>query len=295
MMKILVTGGSGFIGKNLIYLLREKREFEVFGATVEETMDLTNPCSVQSVLEKTKPDFIVHLAALTFVPNNNPITFYLVNTIGTENLLRSIVDLNVAKLGVLCFSTAGIYGIQETKLLSESLTPKPVNHYSMSKHCMEHIVNKYRCFRGITVVRPFNVLGLGQNINFLVPKMVSAFVKKDKTIELGNLDSVRDFISVNDCCDIIYRLISKLIENETINICTGIGYSVYQIFQLLCEISMHQMEIKQNELFVRHDDIPQMIGDPSKLLNVLGNDYRFTSVRAILEEMYKNRLLELSI
>lgn len=292
-MKILVTGGSGFIGKKLIDLLREKGEFEVFGANAEETMDVTDPCSVQDVLEKIKPDFIVHLAALTFVPNNNPITFYAVNTIGTENLLKAVVDLDVAKSGILCFSTAGVYGIQEAKLLSESLTPKPVNHYSMSKHCMEHIVNKYRSFRNITVVRPFNILGSGQNINFLVPKIVNAFAQKDEIIELGNLDSVRDFISADDCCDIIYKLINKPIGNEVINICTGIGYSVYQVFQLLCEISGHQMEIKQNIQFIRNDDIPQMVGDPEKLLNILSNDYHFIPVKEILETMYKDRLLEL--
>lgn len=290
-MKILVTGGSGFIGKKLINLLCKKGEFEVFGANVEEMMDLTNPCSVQRVLVKVKPDFVVHLAALTFVPNNNPVDFYAVNTIGTENLLKAIVELDVARLGVLCFSTAGVYGIQEVKLLSESLTPKPVNHYSMSKHCMEHVVNKYRGFRNITIVRPFNILGSGQNVNFLVPKIVNAFARKDKIIELGNLDSVRDFVSADDCCDIIYRLINKPIMNEIINICTGIGCSVYQVFQLLCEISEHQMEIKQNAQFVRNDDIPQMIGDPSKLLNILGGEYHFISVRNILEEMYRDKLL----
>ena len=148
-MRVLITGGTGFMGKKLIKLLNGQRTFEVFGD--KEFMDLTDIQSIRNVLNKVKPDLIVHLAALTFVPNRQPLNFYNVNTLGTENLLKVVIETNVSESGMLCFSTAGVYGIQQKDLLDETLIPNPINHYAMSKYCMEQLVNKFSVPRVLTL------------------------------------------------------------------------------------------------------------------------------------------------
>ncbi|OBX08055.1 epimerase [Gallibacterium salpingitidis] len=292
-MKILVTGGRGFIGRNLILFLRKNTSYDIFGDKDEDICDIMNITSISLVLNKIRPDMVIHLAALTFVPSSNPIDFYKVNTIGSENLFKCIIENDVSRYGIVCFSTAGVYGIQQEKYLNEELIPNPINHYSMSKYCMEQLVKKYNDRRNIVIIRPFNILGDGQDINFLIPKLIDKFANRVPLIELGNLDSIRDFIYIEDLCSILLKLINLGCNFGTINICSGKGYSVCEIFEFLCDISGYRPKIEQKELFIRKDDIHCMVGDTTKLFSILRSEYQFTSIKEILKTIYTNKLMKL--
>ena len=173
-MKILITGANGFLGGHLLRHLKNQG-FDAQGWGNEDennTVDITDYVSVKQAFERIRPDLIVHLAALAFVLQKQPVEFYHVNVLGAENILNASIEVGVAKQGLVLASTAGVYGNQPTEFLSETSPALPVNHYSISKLSMEMIARKYQFDRPITIIRPFNMIGPSQSEMFVVPKII---------------------------------------------------------------------------------------------------------------------------
>lgn len=176
MKKVLITGINSFTGKHLEkYLLKEG--FEVVGTT-SKTCDISKIEDIIKILNETKPNFIIHLAAISFVGHKNIEDFYKVNIIGTTNLLDAILktDLKIEK--ILLSSSATVYGNQGLEVLDESLCPIPANHYGASKYAMECLAKNYFDKLPIIITRPFNYTGVGQAEHFLIPKIIKHFKEK---------------------------------------------------------------------------------------------------------------------
>ncbi|MCL5796631.1 MAG: NAD-dependent epimerase/dehydratase family protein [Gammaproteobacteria bacterium] len=127
------------------------------------------------------PDAIIHLAAISFVPNSTGEAVYTTNVIGTENLLQAALGCDVRPARVILASSSHVYGQNPNP--QETDCPSPINHYGISKLAMEHLAHTYSDRLNIVITRPFTYTGVGQPGHYLIPKLVQHFRDRSPTIE----------------------------------------------------------------------------------------------------------------
>lgn len=272
---VLLTGANGFTGKYVRAEL-EAAGYTVVGALVgasrgphEVTLDITSPDNCRRVMEKVRPDYLIHLAAISFVQHADADAFYRVNVIGTINLLQAMADARLSPRRVLIASSANVYGNATAGVISESAPPQPVNHYAVSKLAMEFMVKTWNDRLPIVITRPFNYTGVGQEPHFLVPKIVSHFVQRAPVIELGNLDVERDFSDVRMVARAYRGLLEQDCAGETVNICSGRPYSLRAILATMQEIAGYDIDVRVNPAFVRQSEVKTLVGSPDKLRSLV--------------------------
>lgn len=285
MKKVLITAINSFTGRYLEKHLKNSN-YEVVGTT-SKSCDITKKDDILNVLKEYKPDFIVHLAAISFVGHSNIEEFYKVNTVGTINLLDAVIELNIGVDKIILSSSATVYGNQNREILDESICPMPANHYGASKYVMECLARNYFDKLPIIITRPFNYTGIGQAENFLVPKIVKHFKENKKEIELGNLDVKREFNDVSFICEAYKKLLESEIRSEVVNIASQNPIPLFDLIQAMNEISAYKIEVKVNPAFVRKDEIKTLCGSSKKLFSLIG-DINTIPIKETLENMYRN-------
>lgn len=278
-MKALVTGINGFTGH---YLAKELRTVGYLVAGLSDVRgdandpgevfccDLLDRTGLAEVLVRVKPEVVVHLAAIAFVPNGNADAIYRTNVVGTRNLLDALVKSGCKPRSVLLASSANIYGNATEVPIDETTPAAPTNDYAVSKLAMEYMSRLWSDQLPITLVRPFNYTGVGQSLNFLLPKIVDHFRRRAPVLELGNLDVVRDFSDVRSVVKRYRLLLGAGQSGEAFNICSGRGYSLLEVLQIMREISGHDPEIRVNQAFVRDNEVHRLIGSRAKLDAAIG-------------------------
>ena len=279
-MRVFVTGGSGFTG---LYLLSELRRRECEVIAFEG--DITNSAEVRTALTAARPDRVVHLAAIAFIASDNFSAFYNVNQIGTFTLLAAVADI-VPDAPVLLASSANIYGIGTAGYLTEDTPPNPANHYAVSKWAMEVGARLWMHQLKITITRPFNYTGVGQNEMFLIPKIVAHFRNRAAIIELGNMNVQRDFGDVRSVVEAYAALTIDPPAERIVNICTGHVSSIREILAICASIMGYSIEARVNPRFVRQNEVPVLAGDPSRLKTIL-RDWRPRAIEDTLRWMLK--------
>jgi nucleoside-diphosphate-sugar epimerase len=278
---VLLTGARGFTG---VYVRAELEAagYKVMGAIVgagagphEVTLDITSLDNCRRVMEKVRPDYLVHLAAISFVHHADAEAFYRVNVIGTLNLLQAMADAKLTPRRVLVASSANVYGNTTEGVIPETQPPQPVNHYAASKLAMEYMVRTWSDRLPIVITRPFNYTGVGQEPHFLVPKIVSHFVQRAPLIELGNLDVERDFSDVRMVANAYRGLLEHESAGEIVNICSGHPYSLRWILETMQAIAGYDIEVRVNPAFVRQSEVKTLVGSSDKLHALVGELKRF--------------------
>lgn len=265
-MKILVTGHSGFIGK---YLIKElsKTNNELFLFDISEGIDI---CNWEEVKDVKGIDIIIHLANLSFVPDSylEPKKFYQVNYLGTLNMLE-LCRLNRAKM---IYFSSYLYGTPQYQPIDENHPASAYNPYAQTKLIAESLCEGYnRDFQiPITIFRPFNIYGVGQNPNFLIPSIISQ--AKTGKIIIKDERPRRDFIHVTDIVNAIIKAVNK--QDDTNKLCiynlgSGKSYSVKEIIEIVSLLSDNKIEyICTNE--IRPNEVLDTIADISKIKRELG-------------------------
>jgi GDP-6-deoxy-D-talose 4-dehydrogenase len=278
MKRALITGINGFTGRYVAHEL-ELAGWEVWGIGSQETSDITpnyrqvdilDREALVEVVSEVSAQSIVHLAAVAFVAHNDADTFYRVNIVGTRNLLSALAANSQTPDGVLLASSANVYGNSTEGVLSETAMPNPANDYAVSKLAMEYMAKLWMDRLPIVIVRPFNYTGVGQSESFLLSKIVSHFRRKAEVIELGNLDVSRDFSDVRSVAYAYRRLLQTKPIGQTVNVCSGKATSLREVLQLAQQINGQSIEVQVNPAFVRANDVKELRGDPSKLLDIIG-------------------------
>ena len=292
--RVLVTGCSGFTGRYVGAALTGESYQVIDAEKIGARFDLTQPASIAAVLQEARPDYVVHLAALSFVGHNDATAFYAVNTVGTANLLEEILKAGSKLRRVVIASSANVYGNAQVEPITETTSPAPVNHYAASKLAMEALVRTYAGRLSIVMTRPFNYTGVGQAVNFLVPKMVSHFAQRRPVIELGNLDVVRDFSDVRTVAQAYVRLLKAEVPESVTNLCSGVGRSLRWILEQLAELSGHRIEVRVNPEFVRASEVHRLVGSSSRMEAALAplpfRDFRDTLAWMLSEPPIQDRL-----
>ena len=295
---LLITGAAGFTGQHLIAAANHKgfrciamaqhEGPKVPGAYDTLTADLLDPASLEQAIVAVKPDYIIHLAAISFVAHGNTAEIYQVNQLGTVNLLDAIRKSAPEIKRIMIASSANIYG-NTTKLpITESVPPAPVNHYGMSKVTMEMAIQLYADLP-IVVTRPFNYTGCGQNSDFLIPKIVNAFKTGKREIELGNLDVSRDFSDVRDVVAAYLRLLETNTTALAYNICSGKATSLLSVIETLNDLAGYDIDVCVNQYFVRTDEIKMLYGSAELLESEIGN-YREHTFQSTLKWMFQSNV-----
>ncbi len=292
MKKVLITGIDSFTGDYLSSHLK-KSDYDIYGTSLcgedvkKYKCDITKKEDVLNVLKVVEPDFIIHLSGISFAAHGSNEDFYRVNTIGTTNILDSLIELDIDPEKVILASSATIYGNQGLEVLDESLCPMPANHYGASKYAMECLARNYFNKLNIIITRPFNYTGKGQADHFLIPKIVKHFKEKKETIELGNLNVSREFNDVSFICEAYKKLLESEAKSEVVNMCSNKGVKLLDVIEIMNTLAGYEIEVKVNPAFVRKDDIESLTGSTDKLYEMIGAiEYR--NMHQLLEKMLKD-------
>lgn len=281
MARALITGIEGFTGSYLADKLTSAG-YDVFGLAFDRSLtrygktyscDLNDLRSIEAAINLIQPDVIVHLAAVSFVAHGDAEAIYRTNVVGTHNLLSAASKLANIPHAILLASSANIYGNASVETIVEEVPAEPANDYGVSKLAMEYMARLWLDKLPITIVRPFNYTGVGQSVNFLLPKIVDCFKRQAPYIELGNIDVVRDFSDVRTvvaCYDRLLKRESKTTNGDAFNICSGVGHSLLEAIEMMREISGHSLEIRVNPAFVRENEVKKLVGSRAKLDAAIG-------------------------
>jgi UDP-glucose 4-epimerase len=261
MENIVVTGGAGFIGSHVVNELIEKNMGPIVidnlsSGKIENLdpralfyqQDITDLEMMERVFMLHKPRYVFHLAAQISVSQSvkDPIEDARINILGTLNLLNLSVKYGVEKF---IFSSTGgaIYGDDVSEIpTSEKEFPKPFSPYGIAKFSVENYLRFYSEQYGLKYValRYANVYGERQDPHGEAG-VVAIFSKRmlanDEVIIFGDGENVRDYVYAGDVARANVLAMEK-VENEVINIGTGIGTSVNELFALLKEITGYQKE-----------------------------------------------------
>lgn len=289
--RTLITGANGFTGRWLGAHLTQAG-YQVYGlvhgparTAAEIQADLGDPAALRAALETARPDYIVHLAAITFVPHGDSAEIYRVNLFGTLNLLDAVLAVGLQPRKVLIASSANVYGNPAVEIIDETVCPAPVNHYANSKLAMEHMVRTYDDRLPLVITRPFNYTGVGQAGHFLIPKIVAHYRARRPAIELGNLDVVRDFSSVEFIVAAYRKLLECPHSGLTVNLCSGQGTTLGDIIAAMNDIAGYAIEVAVNPALVRTNEVRRLIGSNRKLFSLIGQQ-PIPDIRSLLSEMY---------
>jgi nucleoside-diphosphate-sugar epimerase len=287
---VLVTGIEGFTGA----LMREELEsngYRVVGTTLGHTgpgdyvLDVESADACKAIVSAIAPDFVIHLAGISFV-QSDPARLYAANVVGTVNLLDALALAPKVPIKVVLASSANVYGNREGDRITEAEEPRPANHYAVSKWAMEKMAANFYDRLPIIITRPFNYTGVGQSINFLIPKIVSHFARGERHIELGNTDVERDFSDVEMVVQVYRKLLESQSRSVIVNICTGTATSLGSVIAMMEEIAGYRIEVRVNPAFVRPNDIRHLTGDPRAMRAATG-EVETRPLRETLESMYR--------
>ncbi len=260
-MKILVTGYSGFIGS---YLIRRLQDLQV-ELILCDLQNGINICNWNEVKDLKGFDIIIHLANLSFVPASfrDPKKFYEVNYLGTLNMLE-LCRLNKARM---IYFSSYMYGNPQYQPIDEQHRIEAYNPYAQTKVICESLCEGYnRDFQvPVTVFRPFNIYGKGQNPDFLIPTIISQ--AKTGKIVIKDDRPKRDYIHVTDIVEaVILALQTPNLQPtlQTYNLGTGESHSVKEIIEIVRTLSEHEVdyectrEIRPNEVLDTVADITKI-------------------------------------
>jgi nucleoside-diphosphate-sugar epimerase len=276
--KALITGSEGFTGRYLAWEL-ERHGWEVWGTDAMEDAtnpryrcgDLTDPDSLERIVDEIRPDVVVHLAAIAFVAHGDAEAFYRVNLLGTRNLLAALAAGPRRPECVLLASSANVYGNRIEGILSEATPPNPANDYAVSKLAMEYMARLWLDRLPVVLARPFNYTGVGQSEVFVLPKIVAHFRRRAEVVELGNLDVWRDFSDVRAVVHAYRRLVEVCPVGETVNVCSGRTHSLREVLAMTEALTGHRIRVEVNPALVRPNEVKTLCGDPSKLRSLIGD------------------------
>jgi GDP-6-deoxy-D-talose 4-dehydrogenase len=145
-----------------------------------------------------------------------------------------------------------------------------VSRSAVSKPAMEHMARLWFDQLPITLVSPFTYTGVGQSLSFLLPKIVDHFRRLAPILELGNLDVVRDFSDVRSVVKRYRVLLEAGLSGEVFNVCSGQGYALLEVLQMMRELTAHDLVVRINPAYVRANEVHRMVGSCAMLDSAIG-------------------------
>lgn len=270
MRRVLITGGGGFTGRLVLAdLLNHGYQCIALRADLMSIKDL------RSELSGVQLDYVIHLAAQSFVGAQDHGGIYKTNVVGTTNLLDVLAETQHALRKVIVASSAAVYGNRQGQM-SEDSALEPTSHYGCSKLAMERMVANYEGLVSLLITRPFNYTGVGHADRFVVPKIVAAVKAGKGSLTLGDTSVRREFNDVRDVVVWYRRLLEADSRYRTVNICSGSSISLREVIDLISEMVGRPIVVNTDPLLSRTGEIEDLLGDPTRLHDLTGYKPNFT-------------------
>lgn len=315
-MKILVTGGAGFIGSHTCKALYASGHIPVTYDNLSighleavkwgpfEFGDIRDVCRLTQVLKDHEIDAVIHFAAAAYVGESviNPAKYYDVNVAGTMGLLDS---MRVAGIDRIVFSSScATYGVPLTKIISENSAQMPINPYGRTKLICEQMIDDYVAAYGMGAMhlRYFNASGGDPDLEIgeshepethLIPLALQAAIGKVPLLEIFGEDyptpdgtCIRDYVHVVDLADAHLRALAICAPGyvQRFNIGAGKGTSVREIVEVAEEVSGRGVPVR---IAVRRPgDPPELVASIDLAREQLGWEPRLSEIRTILQHAW---------
>jgi UDP-glucose 4-epimerase len=312
-VKVLVTGGSGYIGSVVVErLLQAGHEVAVFdnlerghrAALPPETPltvgDLRDGVAVRAALRAARPDAVMHFAAYALVGEamRRPGMYFDNNVAGGLGLLEAMRETGVGRL--VFSSTCAVYGEPETELIDEETPPRPANPYGESKLMCERMMAWYGAIHGLrgVALRYFNACGaagrLGEDHDpetHLIPLVLRVALGQSPAARIfgGDYDTpdgtcVRDYVHVADLAEAHLLALEKDVTGA-LNLGTERGFSVREVIEACQRVTGHPIPATVEAR--RPGDPPRLVARAAKARRLLGWRPRFTDLDEIVADAWR--------
>ncbi len=284
--KVLVTGAGGFIGSHLVERLvrlgASVRAFVRYNSRADPGLlklvsadtissveliagDLRDPDALRKAIRGC--GHVFHLGALISIPYSylHPVEVVESNVIGTLNMLLACRDFEVQRL--IHTSTSEVYGTARRVPIDESHPLQGQSPYSASKIGADKLVESFYCSYQVPVVtvRPFNTYGPRQSARAVIPTIITQALT-NRTIRLGNLETIRDFTFVEDTVDGFMRAaVAGGVDGLTFNLGTGSEISIGSLTEKIVHKTGTQanIEIDAERLRPEKSEVLRLLSDNS--------------------------------
>ncbi len=312
--KFLITGYSGFVSKHFIdFLENNKINSEVLGVDIHEPdfdfsqysfvkgnfekADLLNKSSVEQIIARFKPNYILHLASYSSVALSwrMPVESFANNTNIFLNLIET-VRLSGINCRILSIGSSEEYGnaVDGSLHLTEEHILNPISPYAVARVSQEMLSKVYTDSYGMNIImtRSFNHIGTHQKDIFVIPSFAKQLIslKENKSaikeLSTGDTTIIRDFVDVRAVVEAYYLLFKKGKKGEIYNICNGKGTSLNEVIQKMAAILEIEVLQKTDPGLVRPNDNKVIIGSNEKIKRDTGWENKYsleTSLKDILE------------
>jgi GDP-4-dehydro-6-deoxy-D-mannose reductase len=293
--RALITGVTGFVGSHLAELLL-KKEYEVYGTVrwrsdaqnvegVKDRIklveaDLRDAHSMEQLINSVEPDFIFHLAAQSFVPTSwhAPQETLTTNIVGTVNLFEA-VRASKCDSRIQVAGSSEEYGMvyPNEVPIKETNPLRPLSPYGVSKVATDKLCYQYNKSYGLKTVltRAFNHEGPRRGEPFVTSNfakqvaMIEAGLQ-EPVVHVGNLDAIRDYTDVRDTVRAYEIALHKCDFGEEYNICSGKGWKIGDMLNLLLGMTKKKISVKQDPARMRPSDVMILLGDCTKFQKKTG-------------------------
>jgi GDP-4-dehydro-6-deoxy-D-mannose reductase len=256
MLDAVVTGAGGFVGRALVAEMA-RQGMEVL-ALERQHGDVAHEATWQGL---PKARAVIHLAGRSYVPDSwqkGP-DFVESNLLGTERAL-AYCRLHSARM---VYASAYVYGIPETLPVSETHAARPNNPYALSKYLAEQLCEFASRYQSVpvTVLRVFNVFGVGQRPEFLIPSILGQ-VSAGKEIRVMDLKPRRDYVFLDDVVSAFLQSLKSASTFEKINIGSGVSCSVSDVVNTIQSVAGTSLPVV-SQFSERAQEIPDVRADIS--------------------------------
>jgi GDP-4-dehydro-6-deoxy-D-mannose reductase len=304
--RVLVTGGSGFIGRNLCtFLTGEGHEVVATYLASEELsarqvprqtvawqrLDMQDAAAVQRIVEETRADAVFHLAAQAYAQKawSDPLDTFRTNVLGTISLYEALRN-HPPREGVLLAASGSAYGVPRELPIREDVPLNPTNPYGVSKACQDMLSLQYSLNFGLRILRArlFGTTGPGKTGDALndFARQVHTIERTGAagTIKVGNLDTRRDVSDIRDVIRAMWRIFEAGSPTEAVNVGAGESYPIRDIAESLVKLARVPVRLEPDPALFRPTDEPDNRADVSRL-TALGYTRKWTLSQTIADAL----------